>query len=304
MWVMTAVFVAMAAFLGASIATGLISASVWTPKSGVSAVRGETSGADRALRLSQYGIVAERNLFNANPKSIAKQPTSGKSNIPAYTPAQSAAPIKALLVGTAVRENAMKSFAMIDVDGKVEPYLVGEELQPGVKLDEVLADRVYLRQGKARSELLLFTDKPTKGAATARGGRKPRRGSPRKSSRQPVISSDDTIRKVGEDSWVIDRREIDQAMSNMSQLITQVRVVPNLTPDGSADGFRVFAMRPQSLFTKIGLMNNDIIKEVNGLQLNGIDQAYNALNKLKDESSVSINLLRNNQPKTLSYEIR
>ena len=71
MWIMTAVFVAMAAFLGARIATGMISATVWTPKSGASAVKGEASNDDSALRLSQYGIVAERNLFNANPKPVA-----------------------------------------------------------------------------------------------------------------------------------------------------------------------------------------------------------------------------------------
>jgi general secretion pathway protein C len=103
---------------------------------------------------------------------------------------------------------------------------------------------------------------------------------------------------------VVDRREVEQATANLSQLITQIRVVPNMGPENQADGFKVFSIRPASLFARIGLRNGDVLKEVNGIPLTGVDQAYQALTGLQGESSIQVNLIRQNEPITLSYEIR
>ena len=85
--------------------------------------------------------------------------------------------------------------------------------------------------------------------------------------------------------------------------MTQIRVVPNFT-DGQADGFKVFAIRPGSLFAKIGLQNGDVLKRVNGIELQGPEQAFEAYQRLKDENSVQIDLSRRQDNKTFSYEIR
>ena len=66
----------------------------------------------------------------------------------------------------------------------------------------------------------------------------------------------------------------------------------------------MFSIRPASLFAKIGIRNGDVIKEVNGLVLNGVDQAYQAMTKLQGASSISVNIMRGNNPVTLAYEIR
>ncbi|MBE0616405.1 MAG: general secretion pathway protein GspC, partial [Proteobacteria bacterium] len=102
---------------------------------------------------------------------------------------------------------------------------------------------------------------------------------------------------------LIDAREIEQANANMSQLMTQIRVVPNFS-DGQPDGFKVFAIRPGSLFSKIGLQNGDVLKRVNGVDLQGPEQAFEAYQMLKDETSIQIDLVRRNENKTFNYEIR
>ena len=108
---------------------------------------------------------------------------------------------------------------------------------------------------------------------------------------------------MDESSWLIDKREVDQASANMSQLMTQIRVVPNFT-DGQPDGFKVFAIRPGSLFSKIGLQNGDVLKRVNGIDLQGPEQAFEAYQTLKDQTSLQIDLVRRNENRTFSYEIR
>jgi general secretion pathway protein C len=89
----------------------------------------------------------------------------------------------------------------------------------------------------------------------------------------------------------------------MSKLMTQIRVVPNFT-DGQPDGFKIFAIRPGSLFAKIGLQNGDVLKRVNGVEIQGPEQAFEAYQRLKDETSIQIDLVRRNENKTLNYEVR
>ena len=103
---------------------------------------------------------------------------------------------------------------------------------------------------------------------------------------------------------MIDRGQVEQSLDSLSQLITEVRVIPSLNAQREADGFKIFEIKPASIFARLGVRNGDIVKEVNGLQLTGIDQAYQALSALQNESAIQINLVRRNKPITLTYEIR
>jgi len=86
-------------------------------------------------------------------------------------------------------------------------------------------------------------------------------------------------------------------------LANQVRVVPNFT-DGQHDGFKVFAIRPGSLFVKIGLQNQDIIKQLNGIKLASVEDPTAALDLLKHSPVIFVDLLRKGKPETIVIEIR
>ena len=111
------------------------------------------------------------------------------------------------------------------------------------------------------------------------------------------------MRQVSEDKWLLATQEVDQLRSNMSSLMTQIRVVPNFT-DGQPDGFKVFAIRPGSIFARIGLQNGDVIKRINGLEIQGPEQAFAAYQQLAAETNIQIDLVRRSENKTLTYEIR
>ena len=66
----------------------------------------------------------------------------------------------------------------------------------------------------------------------------------------------------------------------------------------------MFAIRPGSLFAKIGLQNGDVIKRINGVEISGPEQAFEAYQQLKDETSIQIDLSRRDENKSFSYEIR
>jgi type II secretory pathway component PulC len=55
---------------------------------------------------------------------------------------------------------------------------------------------------------------------------------------------------------------------------------------------------------QIGLQEGDVLQTVNGLNIHTPQEALQAYQQLQTESTVRLNILRNNSPTTLTYELR
>ncbi len=295
-WILTLAFLTLAAFLSARLAGVLLARRLWMPEVEPAAALIRAQVAAPPARLADYRIIQERNLFNANPKpAVAKAPEPARRAEPAPQPRPAnLPPLGIKLVGTAVLEGG-RSFALVQSGTEVRIVLEGDEVAQGAVLQKVLPDRIRVARGGTTEEILLF--QTAEEAASARA----EAAAERRTAQQ--AAADDTVERVTDDKWVIDRREIEQAQANISKLLTQVRVVPNFT-NGQPDGFKVFAIRPGSLFAKIGLQNGDVIKRINGVEIQGPDEAFEAYQRLKDETTIQIDLVRQNQNRTFTYEIR
>ncbi len=102
---------------------------------------------------------------------------------------------------------------------------------------------------------------------------------------------------------VIDRREVELAMSDLPKLLTQARAIPNMV-NGTLNGFRIDYMAPASFYEKIGVQAGDILQRVNGVDIRDPSTILNLLQQLKNEQVVKLELVRNNQPSTVTYELR
>jgi general secretion pathway protein C len=89
----------------------------------------------------------------------------------------------------------------------------------------------------------------------------------------------------------------------MAQMMSKVRVMPYMK-DGKPEGFRVSQIKEDSLFKSMGFQNGDVIRSINGQAILSAEDMMKAYNSLKDNSSFSITILRNNQPKTLNLRVR
>jgi general secretion pathway protein C len=102
---------------------------------------------------------------------------------------------------------------------------------------------------------------------------------------------------------VIDRREVDHAMSDLPKLLTQARAVPYMV-NGAINGFRIDYMAPASFYEKIGIRTGDILQRVNGVEIRDPGTVLNLLQQLKNENVVKLDIVRNNQRATVTYELR
>ena len=114
---------------------------------------------------------------------------------------------------------------------------------------------------------------------------------------------DERIRRTSENAFVVDRRELDGAADNMSALLTQASAIAELR-DGRPAGFRLFQIRADSLFTKLGLKDGDVVQRVNGRAIADPAALLAFLARLKTEPRVALDIVRGDAPRTLVYELR
>jgi general secretion pathway protein C len=110
------------------------------------------------------------------------------------------------------------------------------------------------------------------------------------------------VTKVSDTQYNLERGEVDKALGNLSEVATQARIVPSFK-GGKANGFKLFSIKPGSIYSKIGLQNGDVIQKINGYEINSPDKALEIYNKLKNESSVQLDIQRRGQPMSFNYAI-
>jgi len=102
---------------------------------------------------------------------------------------------------------------------------------------------------------------------------------------------------------VVSRAYVEKLLSDMNQLATTVRVVPSLV-DGKPDGFKLYAMRPNSVWRKLGFDNGDTVQTINGRDISSPENALLAYMQLRDATEFAVRIVRHGEPLTLTYEIR
>ncbi|MDF1525653.1 MAG: type II secretion system protein GspC [bacterium] len=257
-----------------------------------------TSAVNRGIQEPDAAVIVQRNLFGSKVLNTAS-PAAEKTEADMEGLPESTLPLK--LLGTAVQVNGKRSFAIIQDTGTREEqiHFVGDEIREGTVITSVARNRVVLLRNGL--EEILEKDDDQSAAAPQSSRTRPARA-----QRTPTVAEGSepvTVRKVGDNNFVMDRREVEGVLQDFNKLLTQIRVVPHFA-DGKPDGFKIFNIRPGSLFASLGMVNGDIIKRVNGLDITGPEQALQMFQQLRDESQVTVDLERFRKNLTLQYEIR
>ncbi len=255
------------------------------------------STVNRVIQEPDAAVIVQRNLFGSKVLNTSS-PAAEKTEADMEGLPESTLPLK--LLGTVVQVNGKRSFAIIQDTGTREQqiHFVGDEIREGTVITSVARNRVVLLRN-GREEILEKDEDQSAAPSPSRA--RPTRVSKARTAAQG--SKPVTVRKVGDNNFVMDRREVEGVLQDFNKLLTQIRVVPHFS-DGKPDGFKIFNIRPGSLFASLGMVNGDIIKRVNGLDITGPEQALQMFQQLRDESQVTVDLERFRKNLTLQYEIR
>ena len=235
-----------------------------------------------ARPVADYYAMTRRNLFAAVPATE-----------PGGTATASATSGSLRLVGTG-RHGGERYAIVEDLSAKRQDVVrLGDPLGGG-KVAAIGWRRLVLERGGESEVLTVAPDQAAHAPDTAQA---------RAPATAPAAASEEQVRKIGEDRFLVAQAEVDHSLENLSELFTQLRAVPNVE-GGQTNGFKVFAIKRGSLFQKIGLENNDVIQRVNGVELTDPTKAISLFTELQNEGHIAVDLQRNKATKSFSSEIR
>jgi len=301
-WILHLFMIALGAYFAADIVNlvvgSYLEASIATPGRERSPQNGVIPVAVRGRGL-EYGSIVEGNIFNSELRFKNPEPVQPVERAPSIVAPVPNIPLDFILVGTIVGKT--RSFAIIENKRTREQslYRVGHTLEGGARIIDVARNRVVILRGKDEEVLEVAYIPNQKG----RQGRQVMPSSRPPIPAAPVPMQGRGVRQVSKNQWVLDRDEVDGAISNLPQLLTKARIIPNFS-NGKPDGFRIFAISKGSLYDKIGLQNGDILHTVNGIDVKDPKNFLKVFEQLKDEPQITVDLVRRNQKQTFNYEIR
>jgi general secretion pathway protein C len=249
----------------------------------------------KASRSKDGGQLAARNMFCSECTPPVAVASADPSQIQ-----QTSLPL--VLLATSVGSNPKYSYAtIINTESQHQGAFSLDDLVPGATGKIQVIGYKYIdfdNNGRRERLVLQGATMPVMPVAVA----------------EPTPSSDENkddlqasidsgIKKIDDNTFEIDKGLVDKVLLNPMAVAKSARVVPAMK-NGKPEGFKLYAIRPTSVFSKLGLTNGDTLTSINGFELTSADKALEVYTKLREATSLELDVTRRGKPVTLKYTIR
>ncbi|XOB63363.1 hypothetical protein ACMC56_06030 [Campylobacterota bacterium DY0563] len=119
------------------------------------------------------------------------------------------------------------------------------------------------------------------------------------------IENNDSIKEnivVKDGSVAVQRDYLNTYVNDLGKVWKDI-AIQEIRQNGKIDGFKINGVNKNSVFQKLGLKKNDIIKSVNGNVLKSYADAFKIYNGINKLNYLRLEVLRNNEVVELNYEI-
>jgi len=309
-WMLNLVTIALCALLAAKAVGHLVEANlppaktrrvIPPPQLGHSLVAHGARDITPILSRNIFCSTCEKVVESANPGGPG-EPGGGPTGDPNDAPVKTSLNIKLIATLVSVEDKAWSFAAIKDVtESKSGLFAIGSKLPGDATVTDILERRVLLINGTRNEYLDLATgDQPTTSSAPPQPRvsiHRPRRTMP---GMEAIAKG---IRKVGEGKYEIQRSALNKVLANTTLLARSARIVPSVR-NGKPNGFKLYAIRPGSLYSLLGMSNGDTINAINGHPITTPDKALEIYTKLRSASHVAISFTRRGKSNTHEYTIR
>ncbi len=240
----------------------------------------------------QLNVITKRNIFNpkAPEEDVFMAERARGAGLDEAGAVPTSLPLE--LVGTIILSDPRRSVAAIKDKGlnQTESYQVGDVIGKRAKVFKVERNKVYFQNVDSGTFEFVEIQEDTKGLSAG-------------PSSGPSVDMGSGIRQSGEGRFVIDRGALESSLANPNEILTQARAVPNIV-DGKIKGFRIFSIRPGSIYEKLGIHNGDVILRVNGIELDSPAKALEFYGAISSAADISLDIDRNGQLMSNNYTIK
>lgn len=192
------------------------------------------------------------------------------------------------LIGVIISKETSSSVAILrnEETGKTILLTPGQKIFD-LKLIQVFEDRITLKKDKKTYQIFLgrvhHFSADSKNLMNRRNSHETKRGNESQKNNQLITHP---IKREFVRSNLKKR-----IMREWSLIINKTKFVPHQI-DGEISGFKITSLPERSILSEIGILKNDVIKEINGTELNSLETLFSLFQKLKDESRIDIYIER------------
>ena len=201
--------------------------------------------------------------------------------------------------------------AIVGSDKKAGLHYGGTEVE-GSRIRAIESDAVVL-QGKAGlCRLAMFqvagaAKKPVfRPAKKADAKKKPKTRKRPTADRNAGLSESEMaegIDRVNDNNYSLSRSMLNKVLDNAGKIIGIAAVAPKIE-NGESIGMEIRGVRPNTLLTKIGIQNGDILESINGQSLSNPDAALGAYTTLRTADKFTLSVRRGGQSMMINYNLQ
>lgn len=179
-------------------------------------------------------------------------------------------------------DNALASVILQKNANTTNYYHLGDEIDQSIYISQIEPDYVLISRRGKLEKLILEKPEAKLSAKTAA----------RLNANLPVSSSAKVLKSY--------RRRYE---NNPMALAKRFQALP-VQENGKNIGYKLKALRGESLLRKLNLQPDDVFVEINGIGLDKPFQALDALKSLTTADSVSLTVLRNGNKETMDFNLK
>lgn len=293
-WLVHFAFILAAAFLVMRVVSAYIEVQISPePRSFVAPLA--ATNAPAAAKISMQALAELLGLPRPDPDPMPPK-NPGKDADFTSEPVHTALRLK--LLGTLLSDTEPRASVatILDVDtSRTQTYVVQSKVRDAEVLN-ILRTRVIVLNNSRRE----FIDAvPGDGAGSPLTPPLPSEIPPPRVA--PTLGAG--LKQVSENKYELPRADLDKTLANLNDLAVQARIVPAFK-DGQSTGFRLFSIQPDSLYAKMGVQNGDVIRRINGFDINSPEKALEIYSKLKETTRLDVDIDRNGNNVTKTYNIQ
>jgi len=184
----------------------------------------------------------------------------------------------------------------VEKNRKTKVLSRGEDID-GFKLTSAGSDYAIFTKGGKEFKLLLDKEK-IKTDSYIRPVVEPKKTKTKdkKKEKSGIVESEDGEKIVSRGLLSSYTKDIDKVWKDIG--------IGEHRTNGVLDGFKVNFVKRGSDFEKLGLKRGDILKAVNGQELNSYNAAFSFYKEMDSIENLTLSIIRNNQEMELEYEIK
>ncbi len=195
----------------------------------------------------------------------------------------------------AIYHSPSRTVVTVSKNGKSSVLVRGDKIDGYVLDDATAQEAIFLRGGKSYRIALAESGKNKAGKSRVRYINENVPEKKKENVPEGEVSQGDGI-------TIVDRSLLEHYSKNMNDIWKNIGIM-EIKDGDKIKGFKVNFVKRGSDFAKLGLRRGDIIKSINGQELNSYKSAFDIYKNIDTMDNLTMKILRRNKEMELEYEI-